>query len=212
MKSLVKSGKNAKKFRIIRLDGTAEGDTISKEINKVIDEKIDEIAAARDLELSVKTKLKNPLHWMQNRTYLWLQLVIPLLEQSLDSPRSDLAEVLNNIPGDLYNTYEKMLTKSDEPAEAKRIFHLILRPLTPREMHHALASEEYYRTGRQVELESLEQFEVKIKNRCGLLIMFDDPDKGTDTENDKAAYYRSVASTGQRQNLVKSALEDKKIL
>jgi ankyrin repeat protein len=132
---------------------------------------------------------------MENRTYLWLHLVLDEIRTSLEFRKPTLERLLKELPTSVANAYERILDRATTEERdgkrirsptrverAKRLLHMIVaaeRPMTLREMHAALEVVEKQErgepclSGRELDVEdpaSLRAFEQKIRNHCGLFV------------------------------------------
>ena len=78
----------------LHFDGDGKSSQISKEINLVIDVKVNEIA--RDFEESDRKRISDQLKSIEHRTYLWLHLTFEIIKKSPSeySRRSDIETLL----------------------------------------------------------------------------------------------------------------------
>ncbi|MCJ1424372.1 hypothetical protein MMC29_002260 [Sticta canariensis] len=174
----------------IRLEGEnqIESDKISKEIDLVISYQVPLIARSRrfPLGLEVQDALMNGLRKTPNRTYLWLHLILEVVRESLDSRKDPLLEQIEKLPHTVEEAYEKILGKinrSDYVEKARRLLHIIVaaaRPLTLQELNIALTIDEKLQQRRScrsyhdLDLESQEEFQDRIRNLCGLFVSIQD--------------------------------------
>ena len=167
----------------ISLRGEDESETISKEIDLVISVRVRQICSARrpPLDPKVQQTLISCLKKFENRTYLWLYLILDVVRKSLESTKFRLERLVNTLPRTVADAYEKILRRIDEEQaqEARSLLHIVLsavNPLTLKEMQGALAINEKLEYGNQcqdfnnLELQSEEALRVKIRNLCGLFL------------------------------------------
>lgn len=162
----------------LRFDGDDKSEQIGREINLVIDSRVQEIAAGftADDQRTISEHLKR----RDNRTYLWLYLTFNIIQESPSKygKRSDVEKILTDIPLQVFDAYEKILSRSSNRAEAEILLQIVLaaaRPLTLDEANVALtlALQGKHFTSC-VELDSelwpTNNFESIVKNLCGLFI------------------------------------------
>ncbi|KIH91045.1 ankyrin repeat-containing protein [Sporothrix brasiliensis 5110] len=126
----------------IQFHGDDKSAEISREIDFVIDELVDEVAGSfsRDDKKRLKTHLKG----MTNRTYLWLHLTFDIIRQSpceFGRP-CDIDELLSILPSQVADAYENILNRSKNKKRTETILSIVLaaeRPLTLREANVAVA-------------------------------------------------------------------------
>ncbi|KAJ5510354.1 hypothetical protein N7453_002457 [Penicillium expansum] len=128
----------------LHFDGDKKSPAISREIDLVIDEHVNQIAenfTPRD-QLEISKRLKS----MENRTYLWLYVIFETIKEdpSRHGKRSSIEKLLKNIPSRLSEAYEVILGRSKCQEETERLLEIILvaaRPLTLDEANVALTLE-----------------------------------------------------------------------
>ncbi|KAL4755652.1 ankyrin repeat-containing domain protein, partial [Aspergillus foveolatus] len=162
----------------LRLDGDERYFQISKEINLVIDAKLDEIA--RDFGEDDRQTISQKLKSMENRTYLWLHLIFDIIEQSPGEygRRSDVEALLSNLPSRVSEAYEKILDRSKNELQTETLLQIVLaaaRPLTLDEANIALTLALH--NGHSISHDALESklwsrkgFKSTVTNLCGLFI------------------------------------------
>jgi len=162
----------------IWLAGETMNEDISKEINHVIDARVLEISdqngLSQDLQESLKTKLKG----MNNRTYLWLYLVIEQIRDSLKHTQKAYDRILDTIPSSVEEAYEKILSKSEKVQESHSLLQIMVgaaRPLTLREMDVAfsLATDKECKSYADLDCDGV-NLETRIRNLCGLFVYVTD--------------------------------------
>ena len=116
---------------------------IVEEIKLVVESRIDETAHFFDLEPDERQLMKERLNSVPNRTYLWITLVFDgLMDKKPSITKRDIMDLTKKLPQGIYDAYEKILNKSLDREQSKRLLHLVLgakRPLFLSEMSVALA-------------------------------------------------------------------------
>jgi hypothetical protein len=77
-----------------------------------------------------------------NRTYLWVHLTLDLIEGDIDIDKAGIVEATSHLPKTVDEAYERILSRSRNFEEAKKLLHIIVaaaRPLTLKEMSVTLA-------------------------------------------------------------------------
>jgi hypothetical protein len=128
----------------IHLDGESdvEVEKISLEINPVIDFRVRELATRLQLLPEEQRTLKEELTKVPNRTYLWVHLVFEIIQENIDISKESLRAQIRKLPKTVEAAYDKILSRSRDPAKAKRLLHIVVaaaRPLSLEEMALALA-------------------------------------------------------------------------
>ena len=167
----------------ISVKGEEESESISEEINLVITEEVTRIARARDppINKELLDELVKRLKGMENRTYLWLHLILDEIRRSLESSPGKLGKLLQKISPSINAAYERILNRVPESnkIEAKRLLNIVVsaeRPLTLEETNIALAIIEKKEnvdkcdSENDLELDSQDAFILKVRNLCGLFI------------------------------------------
>ncbi|KAF6828449.1 nacht and ankyrin domain protein [Colletotrichum musicola] len=172
----------------IQLDGDDKSEEIGKEINLVIDHKVNIITRHwEQLGVKHRQQLLERLKGMENRTYLWLHLTMDIIEKrrSLYRKYSNIEELLDQLPLDASEAYEKILSHSQDRAKARCLLQIILaatRPLTLQELNHCFTLQEeqfskhtsYTYNDLQAELEPSATFASTVRNLCGLFLSVHD--------------------------------------
>ena len=168
----------------ISLRGEDETDKISAEIDLVIDHKIPQISKNRryPLEPEVQNALIKSLKSIPHRTYLWLYLILDVIQESLDSTKTSLERLVNKIPHTVEDAYEKILTRinsSDLARQARTLLHMIAaaaQPLSVQEVNIALAIDDKLDRGEtchsfeDLDVQPEGPFREKLRNCCGLFV------------------------------------------
>jgi ankyrin repeat domain-containing protein 50 len=112
-----------------------------------------------------------------NRTYLWVHLTLNLIESDIDIDKTGIVKATFHLPKSVDEAYERILSKSRNFEEAKRLLHIIVaaaRPLTLKEMSLALALRGNHQSYGDLDLKSEERFRENIRDLCGLFVMIID--------------------------------------
>ncbi|KAJ5549391.1 hypothetical protein N7513_006625 [Penicillium frequentans] len=167
--------------KYLQLDGESKSEQIRHEIDLVIDEKVGSIT--KGFTESDRGKIKNRLKGMQSRTYLWLHLIFKIIhnDRMAYSRFSDLEILLNDVPTEVSQVYERMLNRSKNKSRLKTLLELVLasrRPLTLDEANVALTlavqdqEEQAFRSHEDLMAARWpsDQFQGYIMDLCGLFI------------------------------------------
>ncbi|OQD98340.1 hypothetical protein PENSOL_c009G05651, partial [Penicillium solitum] len=163
---------------LLHFDGDDKSAEISKDIDLVIDAKLQNVARnfkERDRQM-IATEIKDK----KNRTYLWLYLTFDIIEQSPSeySRRSDIKGLLSALPSEVSDAYEKMLDRSKNELQTKTLLEIVLaaaRPLSLDEANIALTmalEKDGFDSHDDLEAElwAQDDFKSVVKNLCGLFI------------------------------------------
>ncbi|KAH7117683.1 ankyrin repeat-containing domain protein [Dendryphion nanum] len=165
----------------IQLNGDEKSEEIKREIDLVICHEIHRIGRTRQTRVqdNVQKGFIAYLKKQDNRTYLWVHLMLQEIAHSLESTERRLNQLVKKIPKSVDEAYERILERSTEPVQARRILHLILaaeRPLAWTEMNIALEiidmkeCEDKFTSTSYIQLDKEKAFKKKIENYCGLFV------------------------------------------
>jgi hypothetical protein len=164
----------------IHLSGDHESEKIKDEIDLVIDVDIPKLAGERGFDEEATKYLLEELHTVDNRTYLWLSLIMEEIRLSQrPANKRELRKIISGLPRSLIDAYDGILKRCRHPDLARQLLHIILaahEPLTVDDMKitTALASDFEYRSYDEIGIERSDVFEMRIKNACGLMVTIDD--------------------------------------
>lgn len=164
----------------IRLAGEEESESIRREIDLVIKDKVPTIAS----KLRVKNQawfqpyLEQKLTSIPHRTYLWLHLILEVITLRQDQLRAgvtkkNLEAVIDSLPETVEDAYTDILEKSPDKDGAKKLLHIVVaaqRPLTLEEMNIAMNVKDGSRSYDDLDLEPDENFSTTIRDYCGLFV------------------------------------------
>ncbi|KAH6855721.1 hypothetical protein B0I37DRAFT_365570 [Chaetomium sp. MPI-CAGE-AT-0009] len=171
---------------VLRLRGEDETDAISQDVATVVKFKIDDLIA-NGLPAAIMEAVQRTLIARADRTFLWVSLILNLLEEKVEAgaSRRELDEVLKT--RDIFDIYTQLLESRSKSPRARKMLGIILaatRPLTLDEISVALVVPPthetlLYRSGSAARLEpkvlSLRDMEYDmvfpaenhIKSLCG---------------------------------------------
>ncbi|RDW70378.1 hypothetical protein BP5796_08775 [Coleophoma crateriformis] len=157
----------------IRLNGALESDSIKKEIDLFIRHHVTDIGKQIKLPPKVQEYLHETLLSMENRTYLWLHLIIKSLPKEWPRKISEMKEIIRTLPREINATYESLLSKSPNMKYARKVLDFVLaayEPLTLDELDVALSVSEEAKSYKSLELEGPESLRERLPGLCGLMI------------------------------------------
>ncbi|KAN0067464.1 hypothetical protein V8E54_014333 [Elaphomyces granulatus] len=160
---------------VIHLSGESdvEMEKISREIDVFIHARVKNIGAQLKLRSDQQELLLQELMRVPNRTYLWVYLTLDLIESDINIDKTEIVKATSHLPKTVDEAYEKILSKSHNFDEAKRLLHIIVaaeRPLTLKEMDVALALRENHRSYGDFDFRSEERFRENVRDLCGLFV------------------------------------------
>ncbi|EGX53861.1 hypothetical protein AOL_s00004g520 [Orbilia oligospora ATCC 24927] len=174
-------------------DGDEEKEKIAREINTFIDARVHEISTKLQLGdnecnlLSERLKNTQKLHpnnsgeITQNRTYLWVHLVLDLIEKdpnkNIGINKDKIDKITSQLPKTIDEAYEKILSRSCKHEEAKRLLQIVVaasRSLNLEEMYVAFTLKESHRSYDSLDTKfnskEMERFGNDVRDRCGLFV------------------------------------------
>jgi ankyrin repeat protein len=144
---------------------------IGEDIKLFINTRVDSIVARKGWQIDIARYLKRALNAKADGSFLWVDLVIQLVEKMpLAAPRK-LQDLIDKLPGNLHAAYNRHLNEiPHEHSElAKAILHIIvatLRPMTLSELRAVIAIQDACRTLAEVEDEA----PLNIQNTVELVL------------------------------------------
>lgn len=162
----------------LRLMGESEAEmqAISVEIELVIREKIKQFAALRlyrGIQDGADETLLKRLLQVENRTYLWVALIFPELERYAGFSERKLLEAIQTIPTTINEAYERILSRSTDLGQARKLLKLVLgavRPMTLDETNIALSMTDDSLCMDDLDLEPPTTFRTTVRDLCGLFV------------------------------------------
>lgn len=157
----------------LRGEDDAQVAKISGEIDIFARIRIQAISESLRLTTSEAEFLRSEVMQVRSRTYLWVHVALNVIENMLEFTKTTVQQVLRNLPEGLDRLYEKILSRSQDVAKARKLLHIVLaapRPLALEEMSVALSINQEHHYYEEVELEPLDRFKDSIRAICGLFI------------------------------------------
>jgi hypothetical protein len=111
----------------IHFDADNNYDSISKDINKVIDYHLPCILGSKVNQDGQKQIVKH-LKATKDRTYLWLSLILDVMETQVTShgTKKKMRKLICELPSSVSAAYEQILSSSPDAGLAKAIFQIVL--------------------------------------------------------------------------------------
>ncbi|KAB5580049.1 hypothetical protein GE09DRAFT_904211, partial [Coniochaeta sp. 2T2.1] len=125
------------------------------DLRSFISERVDELAQSHDLSSENWDLLRERLYSNSGQTFLWVTMVLTMLEKNLEVTVKDFRNIVKAIPHDLQETYEEFIHQipSDHQTTASKLLKLVLgssRPLTLDEFNIAFTIDSSHRTSKDV--------------------------------------------------------------
>ena len=166
-----------RQFPTIHLSGDDESDLIKEEIDLVIQSEVSAIASERCFDTETEEYLLKQLLNIENRTYLWLHLILDQIRNSDNAGnKKAIRKEIQTIPHSVSTAYEAILAKTKDRPLATKLLHVIVgaeTALTLEELNVAMSIEDESRSYKDLGLESVTAFEIRVKSICGLFIYTD---------------------------------------
>jgi NACHT domain len=161
------------KHPTIRLKAEDKTNEINADIVRVIRSKVESIGNDKGLSIAVRTSLKERLIENADQTFLWVSLVLEMIEESARASRKALDDIISEIPSTLDAIYEKILQKSSNHKDARKLLQIVVaaaRPLTLREINIAFSLTPSVKSHKELDPELEPSIESTVKGLCGLFI------------------------------------------
>ncbi|KAJ9646983.1 hypothetical protein H2199_001969 [Coniosporium tulheliwenetii] len=131
-------------------------------------------AIDRDIELVIQSRIRR---LGEHRTFLWVSLILSLIEESDRASKSALQDLIDTIPDTLDAVYEKILSKAASQASSRnyamKILHVVVgatRPLSLEEMKIVLAIDSRHQSESDLEDDMEPCVSDTIRGLCGLFV------------------------------------------
>lgn len=150
--------KRLKNFHSIRLEGETELLGTIRDIELVVQTRVRKIAADKNMSIDKQSGLEKSLLENADRTFLWISLVLDMIEDIPSTSERALSEMLSAIPTKLEDTYEKVLSNIPPAAihSARKVMHIMLaaiEPLGVEEMNAAFSINDEDKSWQQIDFE-----------------------------------------------------------
>lgn len=152
---------------------------VEEDLRLVIHTKTERIARRMKIKPETRTYLEQALYSKAGQTFLWVTLVLYLLEKSLLASQKDIHRIVNEFPQGLAATYNRFLQSiSAEYQElASKLLHFLvgsLRPFTLEEIRILLAWQDHHRTVAAVEEDGQPNILETIEGILGPMVRISD--------------------------------------
>ncbi|KAL6905023.1 hypothetical protein GGI43DRAFT_298546 [Trichoderma evansii] len=166
---------------VIRLKGEGEAEIkkIAEEIDIYIKDRVSRIQANLHLTEDEERLLLQELRAIRNQTYLWVYLTLEWIKTEISNKinETEIRKITSTLPRTVDEAYDKILAKSKNKGEAKKLLHIIVaaeRPLTLAEMDLALALGPNHTSYKDLDYRPDERISKDIRDLCGLFITITD--------------------------------------
>ncbi|RYP02732.1 hypothetical protein DL764_005662 [Monosporascus ibericus] len=160
-------------------EGDAEISEIVREIDIYIKNRVSRIRENMYLKANEEQLLLQELRRIPNQTYLWVYLTLEWIEAEINNKinETEIRNITSSVPRTVDETYEKILAKSKNPEEAKKLLHIIVaaaRPLTLAEMDLALTLRQNHKSYEGLGRKPDDRVGKYIRDLCGLFVNITD--------------------------------------
>lgn len=162
-----------RKLPTVRLRAEKETAAISEDIARVVRARVEAIGENKRLTPARISELCHRLTNNADRTFLWVSLILGMIEESARASQSALDDMITQIPSSLDAIYAKILAHSTDAIYAKKLLHIIVaavEPMSPQQLNIALCIDEHHSSSAGLEDDLEPDFETTMKALCGLFI------------------------------------------
>jgi hypothetical protein len=156
-----------------------EVDKISREIDLVIDYRVEKISKDRNLQPAEQKFLQDQIKGTpkSQRTYLWVTLVLDVIKNKPGFSRGKVWQSLGEVPQKLDDAYEKILARSPDQKGARKILSILIaatQPLTVQQISLMSAIDQKHEFGGDIDDYTEDNFQDTIRAICGLFVVIID--------------------------------------
>ncbi|KAL9108064.1 MAG: hypothetical protein Q9227_007170 [Pyrenula ochraceoflavens] len=146
-------------------------DAFEKGLNIFTESELDRINMAENSKHCIMSQLKGS----NNRSFLWINLVLKHLEFQKPTTESQVEDIFNDLPLDLFALYEYLLNKIPEHSQVRvlKLLQIVLaaeRPLHVDELNEALGVTNYSKTYSKLDVQPAGETYKRILQSCGFLL------------------------------------------
>lgn len=199
-----------RQFQNLPTMGLTEDETsgINGDIDLVIKSRVEGITSTRGLSTTMQADLEQNLIRKADQTFLWVSLILELIEESALASKHALYEIISSTPRQLDALYEKILQQSSNADYTRKLLHIIVaarRPLSVEEIGIAFVLRTDDRLEQELDYEP--SMEVTIRRLCGLFVRIIDSKVYLVHQTAKEFLVRPSNSTYLNQECWKYALD-----
>ncbi|KAL7894269.1 hypothetical protein HDV63DRAFT_159459 [Trichoderma sp. SZMC 28014] len=156
-------------------DGDKETKEIAEEISLFIKNRVSRVRRKFSLTEKEEELLLKGLEAVPNQTYLWVYLTLDWIETEIHNKISEkeIQNAVSVLPRTVDEAYDKILAKSTNAAETKKLLHIVVaaeRPLSLAEMDLVLTLQPHHKSYGDFEQRPGDRFRKYIRDLCGLFI------------------------------------------
>jgi ankyrin repeat domain-containing protein 50 len=158
-------------FRKFRLRAEEETDGIIDDIERVVKARVKTIGSMKKIAVATLTDLEKRLINNADRTFLWVTLILDIIENSEESSVADINQTISTLPSEVDAVYNNILRHSRDEGKARKVLHIVVaaaRPLSLKEMNVAYAIESSDSSDLQNRLQP--SIESTVRGICGLFV------------------------------------------
>jgi hypothetical protein len=164
-----------KGFQVIRLKAEDSVDAIDEDVKAVIDARVDRFANNLNITGDERLeKLRASLLRKADHTFIWVSLVLDILERSDDCSFEELHDIIEQPNPSVNALYDKILGRVKNVDKARKLLCIVVgaaEPLTLTQVNIAWATRVGERfTPQELENRMLPNPERGIKEACGLFV------------------------------------------
>jgi hypothetical protein len=157
-------------FHNIRIRAEDLVEFTNEDVAKLIRFRLDKIQAATLCSDDTKLRIECELTKKADRTFLWVSLILDLIEKSSDASDEGLILTMSTLPRELNQVYETILDRSSDPKNLVKLLSVIVasqRPLSLTELNMALSIRPSDRSRVDVQPRWQPNMSRRIKGVCG---------------------------------------------
>ncbi|KAH0537658.1 hypothetical protein FGG08_005571 [Glutinoglossum americanum] len=154
----------------VRLKAEDMTDSISADISRVIQKRLREVASLTSCSEQTRSRIERRLTENADRTFLWVSLILELLENSTEASEEAFDRMTTTLPRRLDEVYKKILQGVSSQERTKKALTVLVatsRPLTLTELNMVLNIRETDRSRSDVEPRLEPAMDRTIKGLCG---------------------------------------------
>ena len=125
----------------VRIKLEDELENLDADITRVINHRLNDLPSLTGSSQAVIDRIRPKLTTGSEHTFLWVTIVLDLLEQSSEMSETSIAKYITELPFALNKLYDKILEDQPDPEKTRRLLCVIMaacRPLTLSEINLAI--------------------------------------------------------------------------
>ncbi|KAF5010610.1 hypothetical protein FDECE_3241 [Fusarium decemcellulare] len=167
--------KSTARFSVLHLGGGDNSvyESLTRDIDLVIRHRVTELKKSTNLTEAEVKDLTERMTQNPKRTHLWVFLIFKYLGMCANKSPDKFKEQYKHLPTTFNDTYDKILSRSSDPAKARKLLHIIIaatRPLTLTEMAVAITIEDNNSSQSELEIQLKDHFRNTLEELCGPLV------------------------------------------